>query len=336
MTDTAAAEHRLHRIAESFRLMAPLFDTTPLYQHLFHVVADDPDLVALAATIGRGQQRPNLLMASVHFLLLEGDDHQLGQWYASIVGDEARPPKSAGAAFRDFCLTHEAELAPLLATRNVQTNVPKRSIGLWHGLHALADSGIERVALVEVGPSAGLLLRFDAYAYDVAGQQFGAAGSPVLLRTDWRGPAPDGMDRIPVVESRIGIDLQPIDVADPIERQWLRALVWPEDRHKAAVLEAACELAADHPVDVVRGDAIDELPAIVGAIDAELPVVVFHAFVVGHIPWERRTTLRERIEALAAERPLHHLTFEGALVLDGVELATADPHGEWFDTTSRQ
>lgn len=66
----------LHDIAASFRWNAEhvLGDSSLLYQKLAYRVADDADLLALAARAQPHQPPMNLLFGAVHYLLLRATD----------------------------------------------------------------------------------------------------------------------------------------------------------------------------------------------------------------------------------------------------------------------
>ena len=80
-------------------------------------------------------------------------------------------------------------------------------------------------------------------------QIFGAPDARLTVESEWRGdgPAPD-LTHLPEIASRTGVDLHPVDVLDPEQRRWLRALVWPEDRPAADLLDARSRwLQSDRP-----------------------------------------------------------------------------------------
>ena len=56
-------------------------------------------------------------------------------------------------------------------------------------------------------------------------------GGPVLDCT-LEGITPP--TRLPEVVWRAGIDLNPLDAADPADVAWLEALIWPEQAHRRA------------------------------------------------------------------------------------------------------
>ena len=111
------------RYAEGVRASAPL------YGRLLLGVADDPDLLALAAAARRDQPAGLLLLAAVHYLLLrDGKPRRppLAAYYPSIVGAATRTGDPV-PAFRRFCLVRQEEIRELIARRRVQTNEVGRS-----------------------------------------------------------------------------------------------------------------------------------------------------------------------------------------------------------------
>jgi hypothetical protein len=229
--------------------------------------------------------------------------------------------------------------------RLVQTNVVKRAVVLRFGLAAVAAMTDEPVTLLEIGCSAGLLLRFDEYRYELGGRTWGRPRSPVAIRTEWRGsgPAPD-LDGLPVIADRVGVDLHPVDVTDPDERLWLRALIWPENRAQADLQDAALRVVAADPPRTVGGDVVEVLPRLVSEIPPGTPVVVFHAATRMHVPADRLTRFDEAIAAVGRTHALFHLSLEPAPGIDppafgmrlvdgdGAErlLAIAEGHAEWM------
>src|SRR5262249_31479728 len=155
---------------------------------------DDPEVLSIAAAAGAGQPAPNLLLAAVHYLLLGGTGHAVGDHYPSVSA-RAIPRGDPYPAFRAFCREQRDALVGLLATRRVQTNEVGRSACLLPALSQVARAGGGRpLSLIEIGASAGLNLRFDRYRIEyhvepdsrradaMGGRAWGDAASPVLLR----------------------------------------------------------------------------------------------------------------------------------------------------------
>lgn len=298
-------------LAEHFGQAPSVFGTSPLYQTLCLVVASDRELLELLLRRRPGQQPSFLLFGAVHRLLLGGAGHRLRDYYPSLAGAAALDPAQAGPAFLDFCRQHRAPLAELIASRLVQSNVLRRAIALRFALWAIRRRHDGPVHLIEAGASAGLLMNVDRYRYLIGGRAFGRPQAPVTLDSQWRSDdaVPD-LDDVPEIIGKTGIDLHPIDLADPGERLWLRALVWPEQHTAAALLDAAISQARQEPPAVIAGDAIDVCPA----LDRELPPgrtrVVFHAATRMHVPAGRRERFDQAIDTLSGHGPLYHVWLE--------------------------
>jgi hypothetical protein len=297
------------------------FWSSPLYRGLSSVVAADPFLLGLAANARPGQGPTFAFFGAVHWLLLSGAPHPLGDYYPSVRGESARAPDDdAGAALSAFAVEHAAAITGLLETRLVQTNHVQRAVGLRLGLGAVAAQVADApVHLLEVGSSAGLLLRHDQYGYRMGGRRFGQRSSPVQLATDWRSNAevPD-LDAVPFIASTTGIDLNPLDAASKDDRLWLEALVWPEDRSKAVQLRRALALAAESPVAVLAGDAVDLCPRWADALPGREPRIVFHCATRMHVPVAQRAAFDRAIDSAGIDGPLYRIAIEGeGLVVTG-------------------
>jgi hypothetical protein len=301
---------------------------------LTRAVAGDEDLLDLAAEARPGQQATNMLMAATHLLVLKNPELP----FARFFGDE--PPEGAAAEYAAFCAEHRDELARILRERLVQTNVPGRGAAVRLAMHEIGRRVDGAVTFLEIGPSAGIQLRFDRWAVRTGGRRFGPPDAPLTLSPEWRSdqPPPD-LDAIPPVGERLGIDLNPVDATDPEERLWLQALVWPEHRERFAELAAALDAVAADPPTILQGDAIELLPAL--ELPDDVPLVVFHAMVRIHVPEERRDAFGAAIAALGRRRRLLHVSLEPgqeAAVLalhdsegPARELARVEGHGRWIE-----
>ena len=298
---------------------------SPLYRRLSAAVPDAPDVMALLLEAAPPQRLPMLLFAAVHAeVLARGLDY----------------PQD-GPAFLAFCREHADALRPTLRTRSTQTNEVGRCAYLRPCIAAAADG--RPLALIEVGASAGLNLNLDRYAYDFGGGVTGGdATSPLTIRTGlgggfrattcsrWSraagGPPPLAL---PEVGWRIGIALPPAPDAD-----WLRACVFADQPERRVRLEAALAIAAEHPPELVQGDALELLPQVLARVPAGMQAVVFHTAVTVYLTPDQQ----ERLTALVAGAT--HVTAERgrpeggyALEAEGREVGAAHPHGAWLDWT---
>jgi hypothetical protein len=250
--------------------------------------------------------------------------------------------------FRAFCFDHRASILRLIATRSVQTNEVQRSACLLPAFEMVRRAAPGRMqSLVEIGASAGLNLLGDRYFYDFGvGRQCGDASSPVRIDCSVRGrlspPIPSGFPRI---GDRVGLDLHPLDVRDPDATLWLRALIWPGQEKRAALLEQALALARQHPLPVIAGDALDLLPSVLARRAAEETLCVYHAHTTYQFTPEAREQLRSMIVEQGRQRDLfrislewrgeEHSDLEMTSITAGKEtkklLAHCHVHGEWIE-----
>ena len=153
---------------------------------------------------------------------------------------------------------------------------------------------------------------------------------------------------MPPIASRVGIDLNPVQVTEPSERPWLRALIWPENQHAATLLVAALEGVAADPPPMIAGDAIEVCLALGRSLAPGEPRVVFHKATRMHVPRSRRAAFDDAIDKIGQSGPLYHarleprgqattaspttpraLAFHGQGDREAIPIARADGHLEW-------
>jgi hypothetical protein len=297
-------------LAAHFQNSTTVFGTSPLYQKLCRTVAAEPAVLTMLTHRRVGQQASFLLFAALHDTLLDGADHPLREYYASLV-PEPRDPADIRPHLLDFIHEHHDRLDRLIRTRLVQSNVIRRAAALRYALWDVARHTDQPVHLVEVGASAGLLLAADRYRYRIGDREFGRPQSAVVIDSAWRAehPVPD-LDDIAPIASRIGIDLNPVDVTDPDQRRWLTALVWPEERSAAALLATAIAETAEQPPRIVAGDAAEHCRRIGSELPHGEPRLVFHSAVRMHVPTEQRPAFDAAIDAIGEDGPLFHAWVE--------------------------
>jgi hypothetical protein len=319
---------------------------SPLYEALAEAIAEDPDVLALAAAARPGQPVPNLFLAAVHDLLLaDAGAAPLAAFYPSLTAAPA-PPTAAWSAFRDFALARREAIAERLDARAVNTNEVGRAACLMPAFARVARRQTRGpLHFVEIGASAGLLLAWDRYGYDYGGgRPVWNAGAPLVLACDLRRGAPDldlGDDRF---GRRIGIDRHAIDARRAEDRRWLRALVWPDQPARLARLDAALELLAEEPPELLAGDGVALLDEVAAGLPAGEPVCVYHAFTRNQFDAETDRRFEETLRRIAASRPLAQVSLEWEAGLapslrlvdfnsdtPPILLARADAHGAWLD-----
>lgn len=338
-------------IVASFRLQARgcAQGGSPIYADLLARAADDLEAGGVFADVVadfRGEPvldaLPLRVLGAVHQRVLSAAAPALAAYYPSAGGQFAA--EGAWRALCDFVTAERPALRAAAATRRVQTNEVQRSAALLGGFLRIAHETGLPLRLREIGSSAGLNLGFDRYRYALGPYAFGDPASPVVLRCDWQGPAPD-LGAALRVASRAGCDVAPIDVRDPAQARRLESFVWPDQLDRLERLRAAIAVAREDPprLEALRAEAFvaRELAA---PVDGEA-TVLFQSVVW----WSLPESERERITAIVREAgacanaaaPLAWLRMEGAR-LDDAELrlklwpggedrllAHAHWHGAW-------
>jgi hypothetical protein len=292
---------------------------SPAYERLSYAVSEDAELLTLLELLPEAKRQPNLLFGVV-------------RWLGGPVDDPAE--------FRAFVLANWPTVEAAMRDRATQTNEAGRCAVLLPVLAALPQP----LALLEVGASAGLCLYPDRYSYRYGDQILGSG--PPLLECAATGLTPPTAR--PTVVWRAGLDLNPLDITEAADVAWLEALIWPEHSHRRQRLREAAAVAAADPPLLVRGDLVDDLPALAAQAPAEATLVVFHTAVLYQVPSPRRAAFVDVVRSLpghwvANEAPdvlelgplpeppdsgLHNL-----LSLDGKPLAYSRSHGyemTWF------
>lgn len=315
-----------------------------LYRRLSEGALQDPYLLELAARAAENQPPVNMLLSAVHFLLLRGADHELARFYPTVSAAKP-PPDDPFPAFADFCRRFRDDVIPLLESGRVQTNEVRRAALLLPAFEEAARRSERKLATVEVGTAAGLLTLWDRYGYDYGeAGRVGPSEPALMLHTESRGAAlPLGM---PHRAWSAGIDLNPVNVSDADQADWLRSLVWPDQLQRMERLEAAIGVARADPPNLVRGDGLEILSGVVNQAPADAVVVVHHSFTLNQVPKENRQRFLDTVAELGADRPLflvgidwHKPDLGYRLVLgspsDGqldIEvLARVHHHGEWIE-----
>jgi hypothetical protein len=156
-------------------------------------------------------------------------------------------------------------------------------------------------------------------------------------------------ETLPRVVWRAGLDLHPLNVADPDDLAWLDALIWPEHTHRRERLRAAAHIAGAEKAILRRGDLVDDLAALANQRPDGATLVIFHTSVLYQVPAERRAAFADQVRDLPAhwisvehpglvdyDRELPASpdgTLHNVLALDGRPLAWSRPHGQglaWF------
>jgi hypothetical protein len=322
-------------------------EMSPHYAYLAIRVAEDQDLLSVASVAGRGQPTPNLLFASVRFLMDQGVGRELLATYPAKFGSEIQP--RSFVLFREFVLSHRSEIEQLMATRRVQSNVVRRSAVLLLGLAAVAERlRRQPFSNIEIGASAGLTLLWHKYKYQYETEvPFGDPESKVVISTNLRGKSlniPSAMQL--KVAGNFGIELDMVDVDDEKSVDWLRALIFPEHSDNRQLFSDAIDVARKFPPKIVVGGALELLPKMLSELPDGQPTNIYHSHTLNQFSPEGRGQLDSQLREASSNRSITRLAFEGTpngysdlrliTYQDGVQsdselLANCEAHGRWID-----
>jgi hypothetical protein len=72
------------------------------------------------------------------------------------------------------------------------------------------------------------------------------------------------------------LERNPVDLSNPSDRDWLKALVWPDHRERFRRLEGALAATEGLTLDNREGDALSLLPDALGECPRDGTICVYH------------------------------------------------------------
>jgi hypothetical protein len=286
-------------------------------------IADDKDLLRVVARTSPANiaqdQTCRILFAAMDFL---GQKHEFeiptdGLW-------------NSFRRLRNSLLAHEEELTSLLQ-RPAQVNDPLRCVGLYAGFLFAARRTSLPLALVEVGPSLGLNLCMDRFAYEYIGA--GKAGNPDsecilhceledLAALGRRSKAPSFQlpEIPPPVGARVGLELQPVSL-DKDSLAWMRAFHFPQNK---ARFDNAVSVRRRTVVQIIEGDAADTIMAGLSLVPNGQVPLLFHTAVAYQMPETARERFSAKLAEAARQRRLMYMTWAEEPARRGAVLQVTD------------
>jgi hypothetical protein len=89
---------------------------------------------------------------------------------------------------------------------------------------------------------------------------------------------------MPQIVWRAGLDLNPLDAADPAQAAWLETLIWPEQTKRLANLRAALKIAAARHPRIEKADLLgDGFARLCHEAPKDAALVVFHTAVLAYV-----------------------------------------------------
>ncbi|MDV7141978.1 DUF2332 family protein [Tropicimonas sp. TH_r6] len=247
------------------------------------------------------------LAGGLHALVISGAAPELAAVYPPQEVDDETLWRAVSAAFE----SRSEQIFPWL-DRPPQTNEIRRAAAVIPAMHLVAGATGLPLALWEIGCSAGLTLRAEAFRLDAEAVSFGPPEADLRLAPDWQGlpPVPAALD---VIERR-GVDLAPMDPVDPVHRLRLLSYLWADQPDRRALTEAAISLAARLPARLDRSDALDWLAEWLPQRPRGAVTFLFHTIAWQYLPPEARARGEALIAAEGAratrEAPLARFSME--------------------------
>jgi hypothetical protein len=269
---------------------------------LFEAIADQDDLLDRLAALPADRLPALLGSAAITFLVRRDRPVPLAGYFPEPGASQPQFDDGFFPAFRAFCASRLDDITEVCQGHRYQMNEVARCTQIVLGIAAASAGSAGPMALVDLGTGAGLGLQLDRYRYQV-----GTAGHPaepgLTLACEVRGPIVPPPPGLPPIVARIGVDVDPVDLADPAARAWLQACAPPE-ASALSRLAAAVDIARRHPARIIAGDAVDVLPRVLASIPARQRITVVDAYTAVFLPPQRRAELAGVLAEAAAIRPV--------------------------------
>src|SRR5580704_245579 len=283
----------------SWRLTAALFEAIAAHDELLETLAVLPPdrLPALLAS------------AAVTFMVRRDRPVSLAGYFPEPAAPQPRFDDGFFPAFNTFCAARLDDIVDVCHRHRYQMNEVARCTQIALGIAAASAGSADPVALVDLGTGAGLGLQLDHYRYRIGTGTYGPAGAPLSLACEVRGGNVPPPAELPEIASRVGVDLDPVNLEDQAARAWLEACAPPE-ASALSRLAAAIGIARRHPARIIAGDVIDVLPGVLGSIPPELRITVADAYMAVFLPAERRARLAGILAEAGRTRPVTWLSLD--------------------------
>jgi hypothetical protein len=269
---------------------------------LFEAIAVQDDLLDRLAALPADRLPALLASAAIAFLVRRDRPVPLAGYFPEPGAPQPQFDDRFFPAFRAFCAARLDDIAMVCQGRRYQMNEVARCTQIALGIAAASTGSAGAVALVDLGTGAGLGLQVDRYRYRVGTATYGPDEASLTLACEVRGPIPPPAADLPPISVRVGVDLDPVDLANPAARAWLRACAPPE-ASALSRLAAAVDIARLHPARIVAGDAVDVLPRVLASLHPQR-IIVADAYTAVFLPPQRRAELADVLAEAAQACPV--------------------------------
>lgn len=282
------------------------------YYKLSIQIANDAELLNIAANTRQGQPIPNIFFAAIHYLLLLNQDKELARYYPSIQRNHfAEIPFYI---FKDFCIENDNEIKKIISTRIVQTNVINRCTYLMPIFSKIIAEENKPTTIIDIGTSAGLTLNFDKYEYWYNDQKvFGK--SKVIAKSKIIESTIPNIYNILQPILKIGIDQNVINPSDKDEILWLKALVWTDQLERFVAIEEALKLDELKNIKFIKADTVLDFEREILKADRNQNLIVYATHVLYQFTQDQKDDFYAMLERVAQLRDFYFLSVEGIQIL---------------------
>ncbi|HEY7271129.1 MAG TPA: DUF2332 domain-containing protein [Actinoplanes sp.] len=288
--------------------------TSPLYERVAIALSESEEALRAIEMAPARKRHPTVILATLHDLALGGHAPTLAAAYGARDGDAA-----AGAAIDTLLRTTDTVVA-LAVRRQQRANQTGHCAVLYPAItEAARRVGAAVVGLIDVRCAAGLNLNVDRVGITYSnGQSLGDPSSPVQMSSSIVGDRPLPTWAMPDVVTRVGVDLDPVDVTDSDDARWLRACLPPDQPERMARLDAELALATTAPPLLLRGDAVELLPDAIARVPADALPLVITTWALSDFPLDSRLRFLHRLDEAATDRPVAWVSAEGVGVAPAI------------------
>ena len=283
-----------------------------LYYKLSLQIANDPELLNIAASSREGQPVPNIFFAAVHYLLLKNQEEPLAKYYPSI--QQSPITEIRFDLFKGFCLDKEHEIQQIISTRLVQTNVINRCAYLMPIFSKLIAEEGRPTTIIDIGTSAGLTLNFDKYEYWYNGQKLFGESNVIVESKIIESPIPK-IYPISQPIQKIGIDQNLIDPMDKDEVLWLKALVWADQLVRFTIMDEALKLGDLKSIKFIQADMIVDFEQVILKVERSQTLIIYATHVLYQFTQVQKDEFYAMLDRIGQVRDFHFLSVEGMVSL---------------------
>jgi hypothetical protein len=176
-----------------------------------------------------------------------------------------------------LCLSYRGTIGIGLTSDERRPDERNRLLDILRGrreaFRSVARETLHALSLIEIGPSAGLNMIWDSYG--VRYLRNGASVATVnetaslVIDCELRGERTPAVAPMPHIAGRLGLELNAVDLSKADDRDWLRALIWPDQIARLARLDRAIELFMMRRPVIKAGDALDLLPEALAEVPSD-------------------------------------------------------------------